>query len=137
MSPVGIRNNNPGNIRSSKVAWQGQTGASPLGFCIFDTPANGLRALCKQLLTDEVVHGCRTVQEIITRWAPPKENNTKAYIKDVSDRMKISPIDDINLRKPAVLASLATAIIWHENAEQPYAPSLIAGAVDNALKGLK
>ena len=31
----------------------------------------------------------RTIRAIITRWAPPKENNTEAYIRRVTDRIGI------------------------------------------------
>ena len=31
----------------------------------------------------------RTIRDIITRWAPPKENNTEAYIRRVTDRIGI------------------------------------------------
>ena len=33
----------------------------------------------------------RTIRDIITRWAPPKENNTEAYIRRVTDRIGIGP----------------------------------------------
>ncbi len=33
----------------------------------------------------------RTIRALITRWAPPKENNTEAYIRRVTDRIGIGP----------------------------------------------
>ena len=33
----------------------------------------------------------RTIRDIVTRWAPPKENNTEAYIRHVSDYTGIGP----------------------------------------------
>lgn len=49
MIPIAIRNRNPGNIRPSSPPWNGTIGESG-GFVVFDTMANGIRALCKQLM---------------------------------------------------------------------------------------
>ncbi len=52
LPPRGIRNNNPGNIRIGKTRWQGQKPVQSDGsFVEFETPAAGLRALMKVLLT--------------------------------------------------------------------------------------
>ena len=34
-------------------------------------------------------HKLRTIRALITRWAPPKETNTEAYIRRVTDRIGI------------------------------------------------
>ena len=36
-------------------------------------------------------YGLKTIRAIISRWAPPKENNTAAYIRHVSDYTGIGP----------------------------------------------
>ena len=93
--PRGIRNNNPLNIRLSKDRWQGQRppSTSPEGekaFCVFESMAYGWRAafviLCK---TYYGKYKLKTIRALITRWAPPKENNTEAYIRRVTDRIGI------------------------------------------------
>ena len=97
MEPRGLRNNNPLNIRLSKDRWQGQRppSTSPEGekaFCVFESMAYGWRAafviLCK---TYYGKYKLKTIRAIITRWAPPKENNTEAYIRRVTDRIGIGP----------------------------------------------
>ena len=91
MEPRGIRNNNPLNIRKSKDNWQGlRTLQEDREFCQFSSMAYGWRAafviLCK---TYYGKYKLKTIRAIITRWAPPKENNTEAYIRRVTDRIGI------------------------------------------------
>ena len=84
----GIRNNKPLNIRHSADRWQGarkeQTDQS---FVQFESMAYGYRAAWKTLdtyykrLKERKKHF--TVENIIARWAPPTENDTRAYIRQV------------------------------------------------------
>ena len=108
MEPRGIRNNNPLNIRRSKDKWQGQINPSGNGnvnandnnsslkgeavFCQFSSMEYGWRAafviLCR---TYYGKYKLRTIRDIVSRWAPAKENNTEAYIRHVSDYTGIAP----------------------------------------------
>ena len=91
--PRGIRNNNPGNIRHGQN-WQG---LNPDGrnidpaFCVFKSPVFGIRALAKVLMNYKKIHGLNTVRQIISRYAPPNENQTKAYIKTVAEQIGVYP----------------------------------------------
>ena len=84
----GQRNNNPLNIRHSADQWQGareeQTDKS---FVQFKSMAYGYRAAWRILQTyyERFTHQSRgfTVRNIISRWAPPQENDTEAYIRTV------------------------------------------------------
>jgi len=94
MEPRGIRNNNPLNIRLSKDRWQGQVlpqrGSGEKAFCVFESMAYGWRAAFKLLChTYYGKYKLKTIRALITRWAPPKENNTEAYIRRVTDRIGI------------------------------------------------
>lgn len=133
-APRGVRNNNPGNIIQSGIAWQGKL-ANPDDprFEQFDTAQNGIRALAKLVISYQDKHGLRTVRGIINRWAPPVENNTTAYVIAVANAVGVKPDDIIDVHRPDTLVALATAIIRHENGEQPYAPRMIAEAVASAL----
>lgn len=62
-------------------SWKGQTGSNK-GFCTFDTMEHGYRAALI-LLRNYVKRGYDTIFEIVSRWAPESENNTKAYISAV------------------------------------------------------
>jgi hypothetical protein len=82
----GIRNNNPLNIRLSMDKWQGQVLPSPNGegtFCQFQTMEYGIRAAFCLLRTYATKYRLNSVRDIITRWAPPSENDTQRYIRHV------------------------------------------------------
>lgn len=142
----GVRNRNPGNIDfNPRNDWQGQLGLevgvlSPR-FALFDSPENGIRALGKLLINyrgkDGMpgigAPGIDTVRETISRWAPGNENDTEAYIKAVARAVGVESNQPIDIKKPAVLAGMVTAIIIHENGGNPYAPATIAEGVRRAL----
>lgn len=78
--PIGLRNNNPGNIRPGDN-WQGMIGTNG-GFVVFKDVTFGIRAMAIDLRT-KIGNGYNTITKIITRWAPPSENDTAAYISNV------------------------------------------------------
>lgn len=127
----GIRNNNPGNIRHGGSAWQGmsaeQTDAS---FVQFDSPVYGIRALAKLLKNYQSRYGLYTVREIINRWAPPTENITSAYVEHVARVAGVSPDEQIDINEKMV--PVVTAIIKHENGENPYDADTIAEGISLA-----
>ena len=125
--PRGIRNHNPGNIERNRTPWQGMAAdqSGDARFIVFSGPEWGLRALARVLRNYSRLHGHSTVRRIITRWAPPKENDTEAYIAQVSNALGVSPDAVLELSNPDVLAGLMEAIIRHENGQQPYSRELI------------
>lgn len=134
-APRGIRNNNPGNVRYVEgitSTYQGCIGSDG-AFCKFDTPHNGLRALCKLLLVYQDRHGLRTVSGIINRWAPPSENDTSAYVAAVAQHLDVGPDVELDLRREGTLAALAIAIVQHENGQQPYEVDRVLAAAGDAL----
>lgn len=133
-SPLGLLNKNPGNLRAvDGVTWQGQIGVDAHGFCIFDTAENGLRALCKNLVIYHTRYALSTVRGIVTRWAPPSENNTNAYVTAVANAIGRAPDATLLMTNPATIAALCAAIVNHENGEQPYPATTIAQAARVAL----
>ena len=83
---LGVRNHNPLNIRYLVTnKWLGLSKTTPnvKGFCHFDCMDYGLRAAIILLLNYIRKRGCTTPRQIITRWAPPTENDTEAYVKNV------------------------------------------------------
>ena len=135
MAARGIRNNNPGNIRHGEK-WEGlsdkQTDSS---FCVFVSPEYGIRALAKVLLTYYKKYQLNTVKKIISRYAPPNENETESYIKSVANQLGVASDEVIDLSSVAVLAVLLRAIIRHENGEQPYSDEQILKGIH--LAGVK
>ena len=82
-----IAKNNIFNIRkASKTKWKGETGVQK-GFVEFETREHGIRAWIVLMRTYRLKHRCATVRDIITRYAPPNENNTQAYIKFCRERV--------------------------------------------------
>ncbi len=115
MTTRGLRNNNPANIRHGGQ-WQGLTESQPdVSFCTFKTMAWGIRALFKILQTYHNRYGLKTVHAVITRFAPPVENDTGAYIDHVAKKLGVMPHQNIDMTDGATLMTLAKAIVKHEN----------------------
>lgn len=91
-----LRDNNPLNIRRGRKKWLGEVdslkGVHDADFCQFQSMEYGYRAAIKTLLTYQSAHKCKTIREIINRWAPLIENNTKAYIARV--------VEEVNKAQP-------------------------------------
>lgn len=84
----GYRNNNPLNIRRSSDKWIGQSAVQlDKSFVQFETMAYGCRAAYILLYTYYRKHKCRTIESVISRWAPPIENDTFTYIRTVVSYM--------------------------------------------------
>lgn len=130
--PRGIRNNNPGNLN-----FVGQAGATretgPNGrFAVFQTAEDGLQALAHQLRL-YAQRGINSVRAIISKFAPPSENNTQAYINSVSSRLGVASDAALNLNDPRVVQGLMDAIIKVENGRNPYSAEQLASA--SAVRG--
>jgi len=82
----GIRNNNPLNIRfNRRNDWQGKLAnvmKTDKEFEEFVSMEYGFRAAIK-LVNNYIRRGYDTPRFIISRWAPPTENDTEGYISKV------------------------------------------------------
>lgn len=82
-----MKRNNPLNIRYNPLNnWFGQSGQSN-GFVEFTSLFYGQRAALK-LLINYYRNGYRTVEDIITRFAPPSENPTSDYINFIISKYR-------------------------------------------------
>lgn len=133
MSLRGERNNNPGNIRLSSVKFKGEIEGNDTEFKTFSSAHYGIRGIAKILLTYYNLYDLDTTRKVINRWAPPSENNTDAYIKNVAFDIGVGPDDVIDVTNEKVLDKLTTAIIFHEEGEVAYSSDEIMSAVDDAL----
>lgn len=78
-----IAKNNPFNIRYvSSNKWRGQVGICH-GFAVFSSLELGVRAACQLVMVSYRRKGVKSVRDIITRFAPPSENDTENYIRFV------------------------------------------------------
>lgn len=110
MIPRGIRNNNPLNIRRG-TNWLGlskhQTDPS---FCQFDSMTYGLRAGLIIIRTYMQRYRLTNIHGIVSRWAPPKENNTEAYVKSVSSMMKMHALQTFDFGDRGRIVALVSAM---------------------------
>lgn len=125
--PLGVRNNNPGNLRS----W----GDAPIkdGFARFKTVQEGISAMAGNLLAYSR-RGWTSVSQIISKWAPPEDNNdTGSYIQTVAKKLGVSPHEKLDLHNPEVLRKLMSAMIVHEQGYQPYSDAIISAGINSRL----
>lgn len=115
-TPRGLRNNNPGNLRRSKDNWQGLAAdQTDPEFFQFTDMAYGYRALMKTLQNYRRLYGLQTIRQLITRWAPPTENDTEAYIRAVCRELQVPDSFAPDLDDRDSLCALAAAISRYEN----------------------
>ena len=82
---LGLRNNNPLNIRRvAGTKWKGQAAEQKdKEFMQFESLAWGLRAAFCLLETYRRKYKLVCIEDIINRWAPPSENDTRKYVETV------------------------------------------------------
>lgn len=132
--PRGLRLNNPGNIRISDTPWHGKIApSSDSDFEQFDTSENGIRAMARIVIEYHLKYSLSTIADIITRWAPPSENDTGAYINAVVTDTGIAEDKDLNFTDREEISTLVKAIIHHEQGQQPYADDVIDAGVNSAF----
>jgi hypothetical protein len=111
--PRGLTDNNPGDLTPPPSGtWNGQVGLDG-PFCIFSDSIFGLRALAVDIANNITQDGNNTITLLITKYAPPSENNTANYISSVAGDTGLDPNAPIP-QTQAALASLMRAIINKE-----------------------
>lgn len=131
--PRGLDLNNPMNLMTTpNFTWHGQIHptADPQGrLAQFDTAYNGIRAGAKNLMNQQVLHGLNTWVSIITKYAPPFENDTGAYILAMCRATGVDPQDTLDLTDPDLLETACRCVIIHEQGNCPFTDDQIAAAV--------
>lgn len=105
--------------------------------CRFTNPVYGIRAGARQLIANQDRHGCTTVEDQITKWAPPPKkaprdrNHTTEYIKFVAEAMGVGPTDEIDVHQYDTLRPMIEAMIDFENkgTSHPYSNAQIDKAL--------
>lgn len=110
----GMRNNNPGNLRSG----YGQIGTDSGGYAVFPSREAGYNAAARQLVGYHNA-GLDTINAIVSKWAPASENNTQAYVSSVVQSMNqkgfnVGAFSKLNLRDSGMLKALLDSMINHE-----------------------
>ena len=129
LTPRGIRNNNPGNIRfNERFIWRGQSGQDSEHFLQFTDALHGIRAMAL-LLGDYVeYHGIRSIRALIERWAPYPLYRVGPYADYVARACLVDPTERIHLLGYALC--IITSMIQFENGENPYSAVLIQKAIN-------
>lgn len=121
--PRGLRDNNPGDLQQPPgTSWAGTVGMDG-PFVIFSDTTWGLRALCKDVINN-IGEGYDTITSLITKFAPPSENDTASYISSVSADAGIDADDQLGTDQ-GTITSLVRAIVNHELGDsysQQYVP---------------
>lgn len=113
--PRGLRNNNAGNIRLSKTRYLGEVvPSSDKAFKQFKTMAWGYRAVFV-LLDSYYRKGLVTLRQMISRYAPPNENDTESYIRNVAQNAVVDPDAPLDVNDRTVMILVAAAISNVEN----------------------
>lgn len=115
----GIRNNNPGNLIYTSIAWQGKIPYSKniddgKKFEQFIDVKHGVRALILDVYND-IKKGKNTIRKLISEFAPPNENNTSNYVVVVSKAIGLKPDDVIKVVDFDLTYNIVKSIIKHEN----------------------
>lgn len=124
----GLKNCNPGNIRRSATRYKGEVHPSrDLDFKEFSSLPWGYRAVFVLLHTYRVRYGLQSVEEMITRWAPPSENRTGQYVRYVAEAVGVAPGDAIETLDEGAMLSFAAAVSEVENGEPACMEEVRAG----------
>ena len=113
-----IKQNNPGNIRPTSIAWLGECGVKN-GFCVYDTELHGIRALAIDLYNANVWDGYKSIAAITNHYAPPFQNNSVEYASIVSKATGVIPSDPISLQDRDIALNYIRGVIIAENGYSP------------------
>ena len=112
----GLRNNNPGNIRRSRVRYKGEVRPSrDPDFKEFSSMAYGYRAVFVLLDTYRSRYGLNTIRQMLNRYAPPTENFTEGYVRFVADYSGVMPDEQIDTRAEMDMIPIVEAMSKIEN----------------------
>lgn len=126
---IADRFNNPANLR---YAAGYETASTRSGkFAVFPSLDEGVLAAAKQLQIYGT-KGINNIHDIISKWAPSNENNTKAYIGHVVNSTGRSEFEKLNLNDTRTLAKLITAMSVKEGAGSRLSEGKVIQIINNA-----
>jgi hypothetical protein len=134
--PLGLRQNNPGNLRplANGEQWRGQTGVAN-GFCVFADMGDGLRAMALNLRTYYRKHGLDTIAEVVARYAPAGDrNNVPAYVASVCENTGYKPHERLDLEREDTMVALVRAMVRHEQGQMPFSEVYLRAHVRRGLR---
>lgn len=134
--PRGVRNNNPLNIRIGN-SWYGEVkNPTDSQFEQFVSMQLGLRAGFIILHRYMTRYHLTCIIDIVSRWAPPAENETISYAKHVATMMEIGVLDKIDFYDKHTMIELVYAMCFIECGVY-IDKNVISQGYDLALKSIK
>ncbi|HOV36926.1 MAG TPA: structural protein P5 [Dysgonamonadaceae bacterium] len=124
--PRGLRNNNPLNIRHSADRFRGEIAGTDKSFKTFSSLAYGYRAAFV-ILGTYLSQGCNTIEKIISRWAPPAENDTESYISQVERYSGVSRHKELTSASGTEYMMIVAAMSFVENGQNADIAQVQAG----------
>lgn len=128
MTPRGLRNNNPLNIRHSADVFRGEVKGADRAFKTFSYMPYGYRAAFV-ILGTYLSRGWNTIERIISRWAPPSENNTEGYIRSVERLSGVSRNRVLTATDGAMYIQIVVAMCLVENGVNADLSQVLAGFI--------
>lgn len=136
--------NNPGNVekherRSDDTLFKGEIagGVRPKRFAVFDSPVNGLNAaavvLSRRAAELRKAGKPFTIENYAPRYAPPTENDTEAYIQNLSKYSGIARDAAIDLSNAADMKNLLKTVVRFESGE-PHSAWFTDDEYDRAVR---
>lgn len=130
-TPIGVIKNNPFDLMwNAAFVWVGQVTPQPVGTRLlsFDTALQGIRAGMIDARTDLYKHKLDTLEKIIPPFAPPNENDTEQYIKNMEVIMMIGRKDKLDFSTIGGLVDYSMAIVQCEVGQGWYTEGLFISA---------
>ncbi|ENS5557474.1 hypothetical protein ACE1RO_000815 [Salmonella enterica] len=126
---IADRFNNPANLRYAAGYETANTRSGK--FAVFPSLDEGVLAAAKQLQIYGT-KGINNIHDIISKWAPSNENNTKAYIGHVVNATGRSEFEKLNLNDTRTLAKLITVMSVKEGAGSRLSEGKVIQIINNA-----
>lgn len=125
------RNNNPLNLRYAR-----QYGArNAEGFAAFPSVKGGIQTGAHQLQLYYKRDRLNTIEQIISKFAPPNENDTESYIRFVSKKTGFGRRQSLDLDDRQTLSKLVYAMALMEDSKTPLKYPDILQSVSESLRG--
>lgn len=140
MTTRGLALFNPMNLMTSpSILWQGEVKPTcdPDGrLCQFDSYIDGIRAGTKNLLAYFLKDGCKTVRQIIERYAPSVENPTGNYVDFIADWCSVGADDIIDMTDKVFVYRIVSGIIHFEQGSDFCTQAQIQNGITQAFASL-
>ena len=104
-----VKGNNPGNLRAAPGV------SSTKGFAQFASLEDGIKAMAWTINGYPSRHHADTLRKMISTYAPPKENNTAQYIKNVASWTGFNPDAHLSIQDPKVISKIISAMVRQES----------------------